>query len=159
MCTILFIHRSPRCRWLSALVSNERPRGHNSNRILIICVLYFTVFTGVEFVPPGTSNLGVTIQIVFSYAMQHRGKESNEISFPKVQENTLRSDAVLCLPFEQSKPFALFPTMCVDMHLRRFPAYVEEMQSGSQEDASRPDAHPKSKGNILKINYLQSQSN
>ena len=29
----------------------------------------------------------------------------------------------------------------------------------SQEDASRPDAHPKSKGNILKINYLQVQCN
>ena len=29
----------------------------------------------------------------------------------------------------------------------------------SQEDASRPDTHPKSKGNILKINYLQAQSN
>ena len=62
--------------------------------------------------------------------MQHRGKESNEISFPKVQENTLCSDAVLHLPFERSKLFALFPTMCADTRLRRFPAYVEETRSG-----------------------------
>ena len=31
-------------------------------------VLYFTVFTGVESVPPGTSDLGVTIIIGFWYA-------------------------------------------------------------------------------------------
>ena len=97
---------------------------------MIIHVLYFTVFTGIEFVLPGTSNLGVTIQIVFLDVMQHREKECNEISFPKVQENTLRSDVVPHLPFKRSEIFALFPTMCADMRLRQFPAYVEEMQSG-----------------------------
>ena len=79
--------------------------------------MYFTVFTGVEFVPPGMSDLGVTIQIVFLDAMQHRGKEYNEI-FLKVQENTLCSDTVPHLPFEQLKIFVLFPTMCADMRLR-----------------------------------------
>ena len=40
------------------------------------------------------------------------------------------SDAVSSLPFEQSKLIALFPTVCADMRLRQFPAYVEEAWSG-----------------------------
>ena len=62
--------------------------------------------------------------------MQHRGEESNEISFPKVQENTLHSDVVPSLLFGRSKLIALFPTMCADTHLRQFPAYIEEVWSG-----------------------------
>ena len=38
-----------------------------------MCVLYFTIFTGVESILPYTSDLGVTIQIGFRYA-QHWGR-------------------------------------------------------------------------------------
>ena len=62
--------------------------------------------------------------------MQHKGEESNEISFSNVQENMLHSDAVPSLPGEQSKLIALFPTVHAHTHLRWFPAYVEEVQSG-----------------------------
>ena len=62
--------------------------------------------------------------------MQHKGEECNEISFPKEPENTLRSDAMPSLPGERPKLIALFPTVSANMHLRRFPAYVEEVQSG-----------------------------
>ena len=73
--------------------------------------------------------------------MQHRGEESNEISFPKVQENMLHSNAVPSLPGEQSKLIALFPTVHVNTHFRRFPAYVEEARSGFTRghiEAQRP---------------------
>ena len=46
-------------------------------------VLYFTVFAGVESIPPRTSDLGVTIQIGFRY-MQHGGDgEFKEVFLPK----------------------------------------------------------------------------
>ena len=58
-------------------------------------VLYFTVFTGVESIPPGMSDLGVTIMIGFGYTMQREGKEeSKEASFPDVHESTLHGDVV-----------------------------------------------------------------
>ena len=46
-------------------------------------VLYFTVFAGMESIPPRTSNLGVTIQIGFRY-VQHGGDgEFKEVFLPK----------------------------------------------------------------------------
>ena len=58
-------------------------------------VLYFTVFTGVESILPGTSDLGVTIIIRFWYAMQPEGKERcEEVSSPDVHKSTLRGDMV-----------------------------------------------------------------
>ena len=46
-------------------------------------VLYFTVFTGVESVPPCMSDLGVMIQIGFRY-VQHGGDgEFKEVFLPK----------------------------------------------------------------------------
>ena len=83
--------------------------------------------------------------------MQHEGEESNEVSFPDVHENMLHSDAVPSLLGEQSELLiALFPTLPV---LRR-------CRVASQEDASRPDAHPKPKGTDSKETiYLKAQSN
>ena len=57
-------------------------------------VLYFTVFTGIESIPPGTSDLGVMIMIGFWYAMQHEGKESKEELLPNMYESTLHGDVV-----------------------------------------------------------------
>ena len=45
-------------------------------------VLYFTVFTGVESVPPCTSDLGVTIQIEFRYAQHWENGECKEVFLP-----------------------------------------------------------------------------
>ena len=161
-CTILLIlvTRSPRRRWLSAQVSNERPRGHNSNRILITLVLYFIIFKGVESVPPGTSDLGVTIQIGFWYMMQHRGEEPNEISFPEEQENMLHSDMVPSLLGERSNPIALFPTVCANTRFRWFPAYVEEARSGFTRGCNEgPMPIQNQKGTYSKGNHLKAQSN
>ena len=57
-------------------------------------LLYFTIFTGIESIPPGTSDLGVIIMIGFWYAMQHEGKESKEELLPDMYESTLCGDAV-----------------------------------------------------------------
>ena len=58
-------------------------------------VLYFTVFTGIESIPPSMSDLGVMIMIGFGYTMEREGKEeSKEASFPDVRESTLRGDMV-----------------------------------------------------------------
>ena len=58
-------------------------------------VLYFTVFTGIESIPPGTSDLRVMILIGFWYVMQGKGREkSKEELFPVVYESTLHGDAV-----------------------------------------------------------------
>ena len=46
-------------------------------------VLYFTVFTGVESVPPCTSDLGVTIQIGFRYAQHWEDGEFKEVFLPR----------------------------------------------------------------------------
>ena len=46
-------------------------------------VLYFTVFAGMESVPPHTSNLGVTIQIGFRYAQHGGDGEFKEVFLPK----------------------------------------------------------------------------
>ena len=49
--------------------------------------MYFTVFTGVESVPPGMSDLGVIISIELSYAMRCAGGRGlEEVSSPDVHE-------------------------------------------------------------------------
>ena len=56
--------------------------------------MYFTVFTGVESVLPGMSDLGVIISIELSCAMWHEGrKESEEVLSPDMHEGTLCGDA------------------------------------------------------------------
>ena len=60
-------------------------------------VLYFTVFAGVESIPPCMSDLGVMIQIGFRYAQYGGDGEFKEVFLPNVQESTLRDDAVLKL--------------------------------------------------------------
>ena len=58
-------------------------------------VLYFTIFTGVESILPGTSNLGVMIIIAFRYMMQcTEGEGYEEVSPPDVRESTLYGYAV-----------------------------------------------------------------
>ena len=68
-------------------------------------VLHFTIFTGVESVLPGMSNLGVMIMMGFWYAMQCEGKESKEVLFPDEHESALCGDTVLSLtqPFNGMK--------------------------------------------------------
>ena len=69
-------------------------------------ILYFTVFTGIESVLPGTSNLGVMNMIGLWYAMQHEGKEkSKEELLPDIYESTLCGDAVpsLTRPYNGKK--------------------------------------------------------
>ena len=52
--------------------------------------MYFTVFTGVESVPPGMSDLGVIISKELLYAMRcEGGKGSEEVSSPDVCEGML----------------------------------------------------------------------
>ena len=54
-----------------------------------------TIFTDIESVPPGMSDLGVTIMIGFGYAMQCEGKEEfKEVSFPDMYDSTLCGDTV-----------------------------------------------------------------
>ena len=45
--------------------------------------MYFTIFTGIESILLGTSDLGVIVSIELSYAMQHKGRrESGEVLHP-----------------------------------------------------------------------------
>ena len=56
--------------------------------------MYFTVFTGIESILPGTSDLGVIISIKLSYAMRHEGRrEYWEVLSPDVHEGMSRGDA------------------------------------------------------------------
>ena len=58
-------------------------------------VLYFTIFTGIESILPGTSNLGVTIKIGFCDMMQRERKgKFKEVLFPDMHESTLCGDTV-----------------------------------------------------------------
>ena len=93
--------------------------------------------------------------------MQHGGEEYNEESFPDMQENTLRSDAVPNLLGEQSEPLiALFPMKHANTHLGDSLPMLRRCREASQEDALRPDAHPKPKGIDSKETiYLKAQSN
>ena len=115
-------------------------------------ILYFTVFTGIESIPPGTSDQGVTIMKGFWYTMQHGGREkSKEESFPDRHKSTLHGDAVSsltqpyngkksaateCLPhglalWERSELLLfLFLMMCANTRYRWVPAYVEKVWSG-----------------------------
>ena len=104
-------------------------------------ILYLTIFTGIESILPGTSDLGVMIIIGFYYAMQHEGrKESAEASSPDVRKSTLHGHMVQSLmqPYngmisavtggsphhlllwEQPELLIdlLFPMMHVNMHFR-----------------------------------------
>ena len=154
-CTIWLTHvtRSLGHRLLSAWVSNERPRGHNSDRILILLVILITIFTGIESIPPGMSNLGVTILIGFWYAMPHEG-EVKEVLILDMHKNTLHSNAVPSLLREQPKLIALFPMMRANTHFRWFPAYVEEVQSGFTRGCLEAQCPSKTKRDGLKRNYL-----
>ena len=138
-------------------------------------VFYFTVFTGIESILPGTSDLGVTIKIGFWYMMQHKGKgESKQVSSPDVYESTLHGDAVSslmrpyngtklavmgCLPhclqlWEQPKLLiALFPTMHANTCLRRVPAYVEEVWSGFKKGCIEARHPSKTKRDRPRRNY------
>ena len=111
-------------------------------------VLYFTIFAGIESIPPGTSDLGVTIKIGFCDAMQRERKgKFKEVLFPDVHESALHGDAVSimtqslsgtksavtgCLPHyfllggQPELLIALFPMVCANTHFRRVPAYVVE---------------------------------
>ena len=122
-------------------------------------VLYFTVFAGVESVPPCTSDLGVTIQIGFRYAQHGGDGEFKEVFLPNVQESALRGDAVLkltrsfsgtklagtgCFPHYflrkgQPEPIALFPMVRACTLFRRVLAYVMEVRSGLNK--GRIEAH------------------
>ena len=113
-------------------------------------VLYFTVFAGIESVPPCTSDLGVMIQIGFRYAQHGGDGESKEVFLPNVQESALHGDMVLkltqsfsgiksagmgCFPHyflrkRQPEQIALFPMVGVCMLFRRVLAYVMEVRSG-----------------------------
>ena len=56
--------------------------------------MYFTVFTGIESIPPGMSDLGVIISIELSYAMWHEGRRgSEEVSSPDMHEGMPHGDA------------------------------------------------------------------
>ena len=147
-------------------------------------VLYFTVFTGVESVPPGMSDLGVMIIIGFWYAMQREGKEeSEEASSPYVRESTLHGDAVpsLTRPHNGMKsavmgylPHYLLlweqPELLIDlfpmMRMRRrilgesLPM-LRRCRMASREDATKPCTHPKMKGTDPEetMIYLKAQSN
>ena len=56
---LLTLHRSLRRGCLSAWVLSEQPRGHKLCKDFDNLLVYFTVFTGIESVPPCTSDLGV----------------------------------------------------------------------------------------------------
>ena len=113
--------------------------------------MYFTIFTGVESIPPGMSDLGVTISIELSYPMWHEGRRRpEEVSSPDMHEGMLHGDAAWfltraynstksmvtgCLPHclilrEQPELLInlLFPTICANTCLRWVPACVEEVQ-------------------------------
>ena len=115
-----------------------------------ISVLYFTIFVGIESIPPCTSDLGVTIQIGFRYAQHGEDAEFKEVFLPNMQESALCGDAVLnlmrsfsgtesagtgCFPHYfpckgQPEPIALFPMVRACMLFRRVLAYVMEVRSG-----------------------------
>ena len=58
-------------------------------------VLHFTVFAGIESIPPCMSDLGVTIQIGFRYAQHGGDGEFKEVFLLNVQESVLCGNAVL----------------------------------------------------------------
>ena len=103
--------------------------------------MYFTIFTGIESVPPGMSDLAVIISIELLYAMWcEGGKGSEEVSSPDVHEGTLHGNAARflmraynstksmvmgCLPqclILGNRPELLinllFPMICANMCLR-----------------------------------------
>ena len=138
-------------------------------------VLYFTIFTGIESISPGTSNLGVMIKIRFQYVMQREGKEeSKEASFPDVHESTLHGDVVSSLmqPYNGMKLvvmgclphylllwkrlellITLFPMRHANMCFRRVPAYVEVVWSGFKRGCIEARCPSKYKRDRTRINY------
>ena len=185
-CTVFFTHftHSPRHGWLSAWVLNERPRGHKfyMKRILIIyeCTLLH-VFTGVESVPPCTSDLGVTIQIAFRY-VQHGGDgEFKEVFLPNhAGERTVwwrgvKIDVILqWSEIGRNRMFPLllpaqrttwtnypFPPWCVHAHfLGESLPMLWKREVASIQDALRPTAHPITEGTKPQETtiYLKAQS-
>ena len=122
--------------------------------------MYFTVFTGIESIPPGMSDLGVIISIELSYPMWHEGRRGpEEVSSPDVCEGMPHCDAAQSLTwaYNSTKSMVtgcsphclilrewpellinlLFPTICVNTCLRRVPACVEEVQKSCQERTHR----------------------
>ena len=87
--------------------------------------------------------------------MPHEGGEVNEVSIPDAHENMLHSDTVPSLLRERPELLiALFPMMCANTRLRRFPAYVEEVQSGFTRGRIEAQCPSKPKRDRLKRNYL-----
>ena len=137
-------------------------------------VLYFTVFTGIESVPPCTSDLGVTIQIGFRYTQHGGNGEFKELFFPDVQESALRGDTVMivmrsfigtksavmgCFPHYfllRGQPellIVLFPMVCACTHFRRVPAYVVEGRSGLNKGCIEAQCSSKNKRDRTRRNY------
>ena len=122
-------------------------------------VLYFTVFTGVESVPPCMSDLGVMIQIGLDTHNAGKMEFSRKCFSLDMQESALRGDTVFnwmqsfsetkaagmgCFPHnfpckEPPEPTALFPMVRACMLLRRVPAYVMEVRRGLNK--GRSEAH------------------
>ena len=174
-CTILHTHltRFPDHWYSSTRVLNERPRGHDF--IKFVCLLYFTLFTGIESILPGMSDLGVMINIKFEYTMQREGKEEPEdMSSPQVHESMPCSDAVwfLTQPYNSMKsavrgcalyclmlgkqprlPVVLLPMICVNTCLRWVLAYVEEVQECFKEGCNEASHQPNNERDRQRGNY------
>ena len=146
-------------------------------------VLYFTIFTGIESVMPGMSDLGVMIIIGFWYVMQRDGKEeSEEVSSPDVHKSTLHGDMVpsLTRPHNGMKTVVmgylphylllwewpellidLFPMMRAKTRFRWVPAYVEEVWNGFKRGCNEALCPSKNERDRPRRNYdyLQAESN
>ena len=133
-------------------------------------VLHFTIFTGIESILPGMSDLGVMIMIGFWNAMHREGKEL----LLDMYGNTLRGDAVpsLTRPYNGKKSavtgcllhclllwelpkllIALFLMMCTNTHFRQVPAYVEEVRSGFKRGCIEGRHPSKTKKDRPRRNY------
>ena len=147
--------------------------------------MYFTVFTGIESVPPGMSDLGVIISIELSYTMWCEGRKGpEEVSSPDMHEgmlhgdvawflmrayNSMKSMVTGCLPHclilrEQPELLInlLFPMICVNTcALGESLPVLRRCRKASREDTPKPSANPTTKGTDKgeMMLYLQAQSN
>ena len=178
-CTLLLTHltRFPRHRYLSTQVSNERPRGHDYDRILVtyVCILLHHIHRyGIHSAwyewPRGHDY----DRILVCDAVRGKGEVQGSVvpwrvwkytawwcsAKSDVQPYNGKKSAVMgCLPhclllWERPELLiALFLTMHANTHFRRVPAYVEEVRSGFKRGRIEARCPSKTKRDRPRRNY------
>ena len=141
-------------------------------------VLYFTVFTGIESVPPCMSDLGVTIQIGLDTRNIGKMDPLRKFYSPHMQGSALRSDAVFrwmqsfsgtraaglgCFPHgspcrESLEPITLFPMVRACILLRQVLAYVMEVRRGLNKGCNKAHCSSNNRRDKTTKNFNLSKS-